>query len=122
MAGTFSRGDVVVIVSPQIREPAVGEIAVFNYYNIDRTQLVGLFTHRIVAGDEETGWQTKGDANAEPDTTTVLRQDISGVVVGWIPFLGYLLQPQMLLAVLSLVILGYLFWSDAMHWVKAKIS
>lgn len=122
MAGTVNRGDVVIIVSPEIRKPAIGEIAVFNYYNIERTELVGLFTHRIVAGNDQSGWQTQGDANAEPDTTPVLRQDISGVVIGWIPLIGYALQPQVLLALLSLTVLVYLFWSDAVRWVRGKTS
>lgn len=107
MTGTFNRGDVVVILGTALEEPRIGSIAVFNYYNLDRTELIGLFSHRIVGGNAAIGWTTQGDANPDPDSSLVLPQDITGVVVGWVPAVGFLLQPQVLFAILSLTVLAF---------------
>lgn len=119
MAGTFQRGDVLLVVSPEIIHPRVGEIAVFNYYNLDRTELIGLFSHRIVGGDASHGWVTQGDANPDPDTSPVLPQDVSGVVAAWVPYVGFALQPYFLLALLSITVMVYLFAGDIKAWARS---
>jgi len=120
MAGTFERGDVVFIVSTAIQEPEAGKIAAFNYYNLDRTEMIGLFSHRIVGGNTESGWQTKGDANADPDTSPVLSSDIVGIVVGWVPSVGFLLQPQALFGLFALIVIAYLLGPELREFVKER--
>jgi signal peptidase I len=120
MAGTFSRGDLLVSVSAQLRQPVEGDVVVFNYYNFERTKLIGLFSHRIVGGNASVGWQTKGDANDDPEAAPVLSQDIVGVAVGWVPLVGFVLQPQVLLALLALALIVNFFWSDLVDAWKAR--
>lgn len=104
MSGTFERGDVLAVVSPRFVELDQGSIVVFHYYDTDRSTLVGDFSHRIIGGSAETGWETKGDANAVPDLSPVLRQDVIGAVVGWVPKFGFLIQPSSLLIAALLVL------------------
>lgn len=121
MAGTFSRGDLLVSVSAQFRQPVEGDIVVFNYYNFERTELIGLFSHRIIGGDANTGWETKGDANDDPEAAPVLSQDIVGVAIGWVPFVGFMLQPQVLLALLAFALILNFFWADLVSaWKERK--
>jgi len=105
MAGTFERGALLAVVSPQFAPVKEGSIVVFHYYNEDRSLLVGDFSHRVMGGNDEIGWQTKGDANESADQSLVLRQDIVGTVIGWIPNVGIVLQPTNVLAFLLLVML-----------------
>jgi len=120
MTGTFSKGDLVLIVSTAIEEPAVGKIAAFNYYNLDRTEIVGLFSHRIIDGNAESGWKTKGDANADADVSPVLRSDIVGIVVGWIPAVGFLVQPQVLFGIGALVVISFVLGPELRGFVKER--
>jgi signal peptidase I len=67
-------GGVVEFRSPAAAEPS-GE---------DRLRL-----HRIVAEGENPGeWVTAGDANAEPDSTPVTREDITGQARLLVPWIG----------------------------------
>ncbi len=104
MAGTFEIGDVVVVVGNDVIAPTPGEVIVFHYYNTGRTEIVGEFCHRIVSGSAQKGFMTQGDANTEPDLTPVLEDDVIGVVVGHIPGLGWALQPQWLIAALTIIV------------------
>jgi signal peptidase len=104
MAGTFEIGDVVVVLGQDIIEPTTGDVIVFHYYNTSRSDVVGEFCHRIVGGTATTGFVTQGDANPEPDITPVLGDDVIGVVVGHVPGLGWALQPQWLIAMLTVIV------------------
>lgn len=112
MAGTFERGDVLAVVSPRIVPAELDSIVVFHYYNVDRTELVGDFSHRIVGGSATEGWVTQGDANPEPDQSLVFRQDIVGTVVGWVPNVGFAFQPNVLLGVMVLVLVAVVIGPD----------
>lgn len=46
-------------------------------------------THRIIRITEEGGFETKGDANEEPDAKAVRVEQIQGRVCTVIPYLGY---------------------------------
>jgi hypothetical protein len=120
MTGTFNKGDLVLILSTAIDEPAVGKIAAFNYYNIDRTEIIGLFSHRIIDGSAESGWKTKGDANADADVSPVLTSDMVGIVVGWIPAVGFLVQPQVLFGIVALVIIAFVVGPELREIVKER--
>ena len=45
-------------------------------------------THRILSKTEE-GYQTKGDANTDPDSGTIPAENIRGTYLFCIPYLGY---------------------------------
>lgn len=107
MSGTFEKGDVLLSVNPSIVPPKVGDIAIFHYYNLERTELIADFSHRIIGGSPEAGWQTKGDANAEAELSPVLRDDVVGVVVGWMPWVGNLLQPNIMILIVAGVFVAY---------------
>lgn len=104
MAGTFEIGDVVVVLGNETIPPSPGDVIIFHYYNTGRTAIVGEFCHRIVGGTAQSGFVTQGDANPEPDITPVLEDDVIGVVVGHVPGLGWALQPQWLIAALTLIV------------------
>lgn len=120
MAGTFEVGDVLVAVSPSIVEPEVGKIVVFHYYNVQRTEFIADFSHRIISGNESEGWVTKGDANESADIGTVLKHDISGVVLFWIPKLGFALQPQFVLGIVILILLFVTIGPDIRDFVNQR--
>lgn len=104
MSGTFEIGDVVVVLGQDIVSPAQGDVIVFHYYNTNRSEEIGEFCHRIISGNPDSGFVTQGDANEEPDLTPVLKDDVIGVVVGHIPSLGWMLQPQWLIAALTILV------------------
>lgn len=120
MSGTFEVGDVLVAVSPRLAPPEVGSIAVFHYYSVDRSYFVADFSHRIIGGSAAEGWTTKGDANQSADLGTVLSHDISGVVLFWIPKLGFALQPQFVLGIVILVMLAVTIGPDIRDFVRQR--
>ena len=120
MSGTFEVGDVLVAVNPQLAAPEVGSIVVFHYYNVDRTEFVADFSHRIIAGNDDEGWITKGDANESADIARVFNHDISGTVVFWIPKLGFALQPQFVLGIVILVALAVTIGPDIRDFFRRR--
>jgi signal peptidase I len=80
MRGTLNPGDVVLLKRPD--SLSVGDIVTYRVGG-------AVVTHRI-AGEVAPGvYQTKGDANPEPDPYTVRRSEIIGVVWGRLPFVGW---------------------------------
>ena len=59
---------------------------------------VAPFAHRIIGGDAVSGWIMRGDANPATDVQRPTSVDILGVVIWTLPRIGYLLSPQLLLA------------------------
>jgi signal peptidase I len=105
MAGTYEIGDVVVVLGQDTVKPENGDVIVFHYYNMSRSEIIGEFCHRIVGGAADSGFVTQGDANLEPDVSPVLTDDVIGVVVGHIPNLGWALHPQWLIAALTILVI-----------------
>ena len=120
MSGTFEKDDMVIVVSPQVAEVAMGSIIVFHYYNLDRTEMIGDFSHRIIGGTAVEGWVTQGDANPDPDLSPVLSQDIIGVVVGWIPGIGMVLRPQIVLGVMVLLFIAVILGPEIKDALKGR--
>jgi signal peptidase len=69
---------------------------------------VGSFTHRIVGGDAQTGYVLKGDANTNPDTQQVKREDIVGKVVFVLPYIGQFLTPKNLFTLIPFIFILWL--------------
>ena len=120
MAGTFERGALLAVVSPQFAPVEKGSIVVFHYYNEDRSELIGDFSHRVIGGNEKIGWETKGDANDTADLSVVLRQDIVGTVIGWVPSVGFILQPTNVLIFLLLIMLVGILRSELSELLASR--
>src|SRR5687767_9686496 len=75
----------VVLVTPYGGEPlSPGQVVTFD----DPARPGRITTHRIVGPHERGGYQTKGDANAEPDSTPLPPSAIRGVGRALIPSAG----------------------------------
>lgn len=120
MSGTFEPGDMLVVLSPRFFDIQEDSIIVFHYYDAERSTLVGDFSHRIIGGNAETGWETKGDANEVADLSPVFPQDVIGGVVGWVPNVGWLIQPSNLLALAMLVILSLVLGPEIRQLVSIR--
>lgn len=75
MTPVLRPGDLIPILPEWGAEPEVGQIIVFKTPS-DPTWIV----HRIIGGDSETGFITKGDANPVQDPHPVFPKDIAGFV------------------------------------------
>lgn len=93
MEPAISPGDIVLTLNPDRITPEVGKVAAYQARRFDGSP-VGVFSHRIIAGDAEQGWVLKGDNNPEPDTQKPKNDDILGVVFFVIPFIGNFLTKQ----------------------------
>lgn len=88
MQPVFSRGDMVIVQKVgETMDIRVGDIVQYNKRNKN-------ITHRVVGihvGNEVTGqaYITKGDNNSSNDTEFVYSAEITGVVRGRIPLVGY---------------------------------
>ena len=95
MYPTIRGGDIVLLSPPKQTVPKVGDVAAYTGRRFDGSE-VGIFTHRIIGGDGVNGFIFKGDNNPSPDVQKPKFEDVSGVVVFKIPFLGKVLNPRAL--------------------------
>jgi signal peptidase I len=95
MYPAISAGDIVLLSPPKQTVPKVGDVAAYTGRRFDGSE-VGIFTHRIIGGDGINGFIFKGDNNPSPDVQKPKFEDVSGVVVFKIPFLGKVLNPRAL--------------------------
>jgi hypothetical protein len=65
---------------------------------------VGTFTHRIIGGDPINGFVMKGDANPSPDVQKPKLEDVSGVVIFVLPYVGKILTPKMLMILIPIAV------------------
>ena len=106
MSPSINPGDIVISTSPERISPKVGNVVVYSGKRLDGTK-VASFAHRIIAGDAQNGFVVKGDNNPNPDTQKPVLSDIEGVVLFTIPYLGLLLNPQILVL---LLLCGFGLW------------
>ncbi|MEM0007817.1 MAG: signal peptidase I [Candidatus Bathyarchaeia archaeon] len=85
MEPTIPVGSIVVIKPANPETLKVGDIICFKV----ETEHPTTVTHRII-GITSQGFITKGDANEDPDTWIVKKQDVIGKVIAIIPYIGYL--------------------------------
>jgi len=85
MEPTIPVGSIVVIKPANSETLKVGDIICFKV----ETERPTTVTHRII-GITSQGFITKGDANEDPDTWIVKKQDVIGKVIAIIPYIGYL--------------------------------
>ena len=87
MAPAFNAGDAVTVEPPEPSKLAVGDVVTFRTSAGDKTT-----THRIVAlkpQPEGLFLQTKGDANKTPDPNLISAKNVTGVMTGEIPQMGF---------------------------------
>ncbi len=93
MEPTISPGDIVLTMSPDRIAPEIGKVVAYQARRFDGAP-VGVFSHRIIAGNATEGWVLKGDNNKDPDTQKPLNDDVLGVVFFVIPFIGKFLTKE----------------------------
>lgn len=113
MAPAIDAGDIIITVPPTNRQPVKGDVVAYQGRRFDGSQ-VGVFSHRIIGGDLNAGFIVKGDANPSPDVQRPKLNDITGIVVLVIPFIGRLLAPRTLL-VLAPIAIGIWLVVDALR-------
>jgi len=102
MEPTIPKGSLVLVVPTWLVKPKVGDVALYRI-RITNEYLV---LHRVV-GATQKGLLTKGDNRAFRDPWVVEKEDVIGVAVLSIPFLGYMLlflKPILLLASVFLAV------------------
>jgi signal peptidase I len=101
MSPSINPGDMIIGISPNYREPKINDVAVFTARTLDG-QPVAPFSHRIIAGDGQNGWETKGDANSLADVFEPASSDVIAVVIATLPFGGLLVSLKpVLIALIS---------------------
>lgn len=115
MEPAISPGDIVITAPATRVEPKIDDVASYQARRFDGAP-VGVFTHRIIGGDSEKGWVMKGDNNPNPDIQQPKNNDILGVVIFVIPWLGNLLSKQVLFTVIPLIA-GMWFLLDTLRKV-----
>lgn len=91
MAPTINAGDVVVVESVEPTAIRKGDVITFQ----EGTASAVPTTHRVVEVIRSEGaiaFRTKGDANEDPDQTSVVASQVLGEVIFVIPYLGYVVQ------------------------------
>jgi signal peptidase I len=115
MQPTINPGDIVITAPVSRVEPKIDDVAAYQARRFDGAP-VGVFTHRIINGDGQSGWVLKGDNNPSPDIQKPTNSDILGVVIFVIPWLGNLLSRQVLFTVIPLLA-GMWFLLDTLRKV-----
>jgi signal peptidase len=115
MQPTINPGDIVITAPVTRIEPKIDDVAAYQARRFDGAP-VGVFTHRIINGDGQSGWVLKGDNNPSPDIQKPTNNDILGVVIFVIPWVGNLLSRQVLFTVIPLLA-GLWFLLDTLRKV-----
>jgi signal peptidase len=116
MAPAISVGDVIITAPITRKAPQIDDVIAYQAKRFNGEN-VAVFSHRIIDGDIENGFIVKGDANKSPDPQKPTAEDILGVVVFVIPFIGNLLTPKALFLLLPCAF-GLWLIMDAMKNVE----
>jgi len=90
MTPAIAPGDVVIVAERDSTTISTGDVITFT-----RGTSEVPVTHRVTAVTETGGqlaFETKGDANSDPDASAVRADAILGTVILSIPFIGYVIQ------------------------------
>ena len=112
MTPAINSGDLILTTSPQRLTPKVGDVVSYTARRFDGAP-VGTFSHRVIDGDPIAGFVVKGDANPKPDVQRPTIDDIDGVVIFVLPYLGLLLSPRALFIIIP-SIFGFWLVMDAL--------
>jgi len=103
MAPTINSGDIILTASPARLTPKKGDVVAYTGRRFDGSS-VGIFSHRIIGGDSQTGFIVKGDHNPSPDVQHPKIADIDGVVFFTIPFIGKFLTLRSLIVLVPIIV------------------
>lgn len=112
MQPAINAGDVIITTPPSNKTPQIGDIVAYTARRFNGGE-VGIFSHRIIGGDAKTGFIVKGDKNKAPDVQKPMLNDIQGVVIAIIPFIGNFLTRKALFLIVPTII-GLWLVMDAM--------
>ena len=112
MNPVIKAGDVIITTPPSRKVPKKGDIIAYTAKRFNGAP-VATISHRIIGGDAIKGFIVKGDKNPSPDVQHPTLNDISGVVILIIPFIGNLLTPKALFIIVP-SIFGFWLILDAM--------
>ena len=113
MQPEINPGDLILTTSVERLMPKIGDVVSYTARRFDGAP-VGTFSHRIVDGDPVAGFVVKGDNNPKPDVQRPTLDDIDGVVIFVIPYLGLLLSPKALFIIIP-SIFGFWLVMDALR-------
>jgi len=113
MSPAINPGDLILTTDPERLMPKIGDVVSYTARRFDGTA-VGTFSHRIIDGDPANGFLVKGDSNPNPDVQRPKLDDIDGVVIFVIPYLGLLLSPRALFIIIP-SIFGFWLVMDALR-------
>lgn len=116
MSPAIHVGDVIITTPIKYKSPKIGDVVAYQAKRFNGSA-VGVFSHRVVGGNLATGLIVKGDSNKLPDSQRPRANDILGVVVLVIPFIGNLLTPKALFLIVP-TIFGFYLIVDAMRNVE----
>ncbi len=87
MAPEIKTGSLVVTHFVDAEEIEVGDIITFHSYSTEESMI----THRVIGIGHSSSlyFETKGDANADPDSFTVPARNLVGRVIFYTPYWGY---------------------------------
>ena len=133
MAPTINEGDILFV---QGRDPSLiqngsavekdGDIIVFNAYGLWSSAPLDPIVHRVIEKWYDNGtwyFRTMGDANSLPDPVKISEDKVIGVVIGGIPFIGWIkivLTESGLLIPLLIIISVLLIISIVWDFVKKE--
>ena len=103
MEPAISPGDIIVTMPIDRKTPEIGDVVAYQARRFNGEK-VAVFSHRIIAGNENEGWVLKGDNNPDPDTQKPLNDDILGVVFFVIPFIGKFLTKEAIMIMAPLAV------------------
>ena len=116
MAPAINVGDVIITVPITKKTPQIQDVVAYQAKRFNGEK-VAVFSHRIIGGDIKNGFIMKGDANKSPDPQKPKAEDILGVVIFAIPFIGKLLTPKALFLLIP-CLFGLWLIMDAMKNVE----
>ena len=113
MSPAINPGDLILTTDPQRLMPKIGDVVSYTARRFDGAP-VGVFSHRVIGGDPVNGFLVKGDSNPSPDVQRPKLEDIDGVVIFVLPYLGLLLSPRALFIIIP-SIFGFWLVMDALR-------
>lgn len=109
MEPAISAGDIIITTPIKYRTPRIGDVVTYQARRFNGEK-VAVFSHRIISGDLANGFVVKGDANRTPDNQRPKANDILGVVIFVIPFIGNILTPKALFLIIPFLFGVWLVW------------
>ena len=92
MEPKIGKGSFVLTRPVEAEEIGIGDVIVFRHTVPGEQTEQKLIVHRVINTGDGTWFQTKGDANEEPDAFVVSDQDVIGRACFHLPYLGRALQ------------------------------